>query len=629
MKKNNVRTISIIINVIAIVVISAILIGSTFAWFTDSVISGGNKIQSGTLKVDLELLDKEDGWVSLKDDSDPIFNYDRWEPGYTDIKILKVENEGTLALKWKAKFVSDDELSALAEVIDVYVLPSNQELSYPADRDLDGYSCIGTVADFVNSIETTTTGTLAAGEVAYLGIALKMRTNVGNEYQGLDLGGDFDIVIVATQLSSESDGFNNGYDEGASLDYTPVANVNQLRLALSNRESNILLTDDIVIDGSFEVYDDTTINGDGHAIFRQSVSSYSANAGETYSGAAFIVKADTKLVLTNVTVDGGAIFSGEVDPVLGRGTENVGVVATGALISAESNAQIVLGEGAVVQNNCGSLAINLGTRIGATLVIDGGEVVNNCSDAGAIWGGGNITLNSGKISNNNSTGLAGAVRMVSNCNFTMNGGEIKNNKATSDGGVFWGYGKSIYNFNGGEIANNSAEIGGVMYSGDSSVINLTGNCKIVNNTAKQAGAFRLTNYTSLNMMGGVLSGNVSTDALTWNGFYSYNTEVKISDGVLGDDITVHGGLTPTVGGSGIAGTVYFAISTNHNTCNLLEDFGVMKFHVSEGENFNAFNFKPAATYVYTEGDEDKLICVNEGYQTYYDVETKTFRLKAV
>ena len=162
----NIKSSSLIFNVLAIVIVSAILIGSTFAWFTDTAISSENKIQAGTLKIDLELLDQENGWVSIKTNSDPIFNYDKWEPGYTDIKILKIENEGSLALQWKAKFVSQNPLSKLAEVIDVYVLPSETELSYPTDRSLEGYTCVGTVKDFVNSIETTTKGTLLAGEVS-------------------------------------------------------------------------------------------------------------------------------------------------------------------------------------------------------------------------------------------------------------------------------------------------------------------------------------------------------------------------------------------------------------------------------------------------------------------------------
>lgn len=195
----------------ALLLCVSMLIGSTFAWFTDTVTSEGNKIQAGSLKIDLEVLDKVNGWTSIKNSKAPIFDYDKWEPGYTDVKILKVENEGNLALKWLAKFVSSEELSILADVIDVYVKPSATELTYPADRDLSGYEFVGTVRDFVNAIEATTYGTLKAGEEAYLGIALKMQETAGNDYQDKTLGA-FDIQIVATQYTSESDSFDNQYD---------------------------------------------------------------------------------------------------------------------------------------------------------------------------------------------------------------------------------------------------------------------------------------------------------------------------------------------------------------------------------------------------------------------------------
>ncbi len=213
----NIKLVSLIMNVIAIVIASVLLIGATFAWFNDSVTSSGNKIKAGTLKVDLELLDPElDTWSSLKESKAPIFNYDKWEPGYTDVKVLKVENEGSLALKWYAKFVSTEELSDLANVIDVYVLASEDaELEYPAGRSLEGYTRVGTVAEFINTIESTTKGTLLANDCAYLAIALKMREGVNNDYQDLDLSGSFDIQIVASQLSSESDGFGDDYDANA------------------------------------------------------------------------------------------------------------------------------------------------------------------------------------------------------------------------------------------------------------------------------------------------------------------------------------------------------------------------------------------------------------------------------
>lgn len=210
---------SLLMSAISLLLCISMLIGSTFAWFTDSVTSAGNKIQSGTLKVDLELLDKETGkWNSLKESQAPIFNYDKWEPGYVDTKVLKVENEGNLALKWVAKFYSEYQLSILADVIDVYVRPSDSEIGYPTDRNLEGYTCVGNLRTFINSIEKTTWGTLEAKEASYLGIALKMREEAGNEYQGLSLGGAFDIRIYATQYTSESDSFNNQYDKNATFE---------------------------------------------------------------------------------------------------------------------------------------------------------------------------------------------------------------------------------------------------------------------------------------------------------------------------------------------------------------------------------------------------------------------------
>ncbi|MBQ7365441.1 MAG: hypothetical protein IJW46_07565, partial [Clostridia bacterium] len=49
------------------------LLGTTYAWFTDSVTSSGNKIVAGSLKIDLELLD-DGSWVSIKDSEKAIFD---------------------------------------------------------------------------------------------------------------------------------------------------------------------------------------------------------------------------------------------------------------------------------------------------------------------------------------------------------------------------------------------------------------------------------------------------------------------------------------------------------------------------------------------------------------------------
>lgn len=221
---------AMLMSLLTLVVCLSMLVGSTFAWFTDSVTSVGNKIQAGTLRVDLELLEEDGSWTSIKDSTNAIFNCENWEPGYTDVKVLRVSNEGTLALKWLAKFVSNYELTALADVIDVYVNTTVD--SYPTDRsDLSGWTNVGTVREFVNTISATTKGTLEAGKSANLGIALKMQETAGNEYQDMDLGGTFDIQIIATQHTAEEDSFNNQYDLSAAI---YVENAAEAQEALDN-----------------------------------------------------------------------------------------------------------------------------------------------------------------------------------------------------------------------------------------------------------------------------------------------------------------------------------------------------------------------------------------------------------
>ena len=213
------------------------LLGTTFAWFTDSVTSSGNKIVAGTLKVDLELMDKNGNWKSLKRESAPIFESEQWEPGHTEVKILKVENEGSLALSWKTVLTKYSEISALAEVIDVYVRDygvlddaAASALTYPADRNLAGYTLVGTAAEFLSTMEATTKGFLEAEQSAYLGLALKMRESADNKYQGLSLGGTFDITVLATQGSFEEDSFDETYDKNAdwpfySINFTATESV--------------------------------------------------------------------------------------------------------------------------------------------------------------------------------------------------------------------------------------------------------------------------------------------------------------------------------------------------------------------------------------------------------------------
>ncbi len=227
------------------------LLGTTFAWFTDEVTSAGNTIQSGSLKIDL--LHKVDAdWVSLKANPEhKVFDYDKWEPGYTRVETLKVANLGNLALQYRLSVeVADGTAKTgangenLADVIDVYVIyGESTENSYEEITTEGIWVRKGTLTEVMNNPVSFMGGELLpTGEVLdenaavttavgsqIVKIALHMQDSAGNAYQDLSVG-DIYVNLLATQWSYENDTFGNGYDSGASFpsfsgDYQASASV--------------------------------------------------------------------------------------------------------------------------------------------------------------------------------------------------------------------------------------------------------------------------------------------------------------------------------------------------------------------------------------------------------------------
>ena len=209
--------------IVLIVLCVIVCAGATYAFFTDSVSSGNNKVESGRLIVDLEFLNKDSGeWISIKEDATPVFYHENWEPGYTEVKIMKIVNRGSVALKWEARLFSAIAVSEYADIIQVYVKTGKDDISYPQggvvkDMYLQDWTSIGTLKDFINSEYAMTNGELQGQEdFSYLAIALHMPTTAGNEYQEKVLG-EFDIRILATQLNHETDEFGPDYDKDATF----------------------------------------------------------------------------------------------------------------------------------------------------------------------------------------------------------------------------------------------------------------------------------------------------------------------------------------------------------------------------------------------------------------------------
>ena len=92
---------SLLLSVTALILCCALLAGTTLAWFTDSVKSGVNTITAGNLDIEVEYYnDVNQNWTKLAG-SKSLFSKGLWEPGHTEFVTLKIENKGTLALKYK------------------------------------------------------------------------------------------------------------------------------------------------------------------------------------------------------------------------------------------------------------------------------------------------------------------------------------------------------------------------------------------------------------------------------------------------------------------------------------------------------------------------------------------------
>ena len=101
MTKSKVTKRALLSSILSILLCFTMLLGTTFAWFTDSVTSANNIIKSGNLDIVLEYYDAENGkWLDVKGSSD-ILEGVLWEPGYTDVAYLRFKNAGSLALKYQ------------------------------------------------------------------------------------------------------------------------------------------------------------------------------------------------------------------------------------------------------------------------------------------------------------------------------------------------------------------------------------------------------------------------------------------------------------------------------------------------------------------------------------------------
>ena len=391
----------------ALVLSVAMLIGTTFAWFTDTASTGVNKIQAGNLDVALEMKDG-DNWVSAEGKTLTFKTKDNraadqilWEPGCRyELPALRVVNKGNLALKYKIQITGIQGDAKLNDVIDWTIndAPINlTEGHLAANAKGDSFTIKGV-----------------------------MKTTAGNEYQGLSIDG-IGITVYASQDTVESDSFNNQYDANAT--YYPVIDFVGLKDALG-KGGNITIAGDFTGDktktgvsdrltiktpttlnfegvytvpGSLEassnwaalyITDETTINAiDGAGIIcEDKTDSFAAYIGGPYV-------ADINAPGKTVTVNGGTYYGGGTTFQVTKGT----LIVNGGFFQVtpdvdthdcrytlncidgnykNGSAKIFVKGGTFVNFDPSN---NTAEGAGTNFVADGYSVISETKDNGDVW----------------------------------------------------------------------------------------------------------------------------------------------------------------------------------------------------------------------------------------------------
>ena len=256
-------------SVLSLLLCASMLVGTTFAWFTDEVSSGVNTIQSGTLKIGVKYTQDGTTWNDL-DSATDLFSGALWEPGHTRVVALKLTNEGSLALKYKVGMNIVSEKAGTNVNGDSFKLSDYLEVSTLNQQANDsmgiGVITLSLAFQGENSVgyedtnklsEVSREADLFVGDSHYLIIKVDMPASVGNEANaqpGKEASIQFGISIVAGQAAFENDSFGNQYDKDAAYG-TPAVTVktfDELKNAMT-AGGTVKLGGDIVLDEKITV----------------------------------------------------------------------------------------------------------------------------------------------------------------------------------------------------------------------------------------------------------------------------------------------------------------------------------------------------------------------------------------
>ncbi len=391
------------LSMITLVLCLGMLLGTTYAWFTDSASSASNVITAGNLDINVEYTLDGKNWAKL-DGATDLFKKDLWEPGHTEVVVLKIENKGTLKLKYnallniygetvgKTKDGADIKLSdilavskltfAEAGVDPIFGINIAARTIEEAFKDENGIA-YGEPAPF-NASNVLEEEKLLPNEIHYLAIKVDMPETIGNEanHDGKNIPTiQFGINVLAAQCAYEKDSFNNQYDVNAT--YPTLIKISDT-LYFATEDSQV---NDSTFYSNNTATEAITINGNNTTVTMDITSEDAIDWGDGRFPACGNVfgSANGSLVTVNdLTIEGEMMsaMAGYWDPngtVFNTTLNNVKMINTEVVSAASGFSPALFSYGNTTLNNCEiyGTTSNSGYEVFDVVALNGNLVVNN------------------------------------------------------------------------------------------------------------------------------------------------------------------------------------------------------------------------------------------------------------
>ena len=340
---------ALLTSVMALVMCVVMLVGTTFAWFTDTASTGVNKIQAGNLDIELAYKNSTtNGKFKEASKETPVFdNNALWEPGHVEYVVLKVSNAGNLALKYKLGINIASEIGSTNVLGNEFKLSDYIKFGV-ADEDLSGKTrdeMVAAVTDskLINEGYSKENNLNKTNDADIVTLVVWMPKSVGNEANykvaegitapSIDLG----INVVATQLTYEKDSIDDQYDKDAEYPIS-VTTGDELQAIVSNATApvNIVLTNSITTnnfvipegkDVTLDLNGRTVTNAESHTILNKGHLTLTDSSADK-SGQVISLKGNTAALRNGdnavCVVEGGTISRNGADGNTWHVVENFG-----------------------------------------------------------------------------------------------------------------------------------------------------------------------------------------------------------------------------------------------------------------------------------------------------------------